>query len=86
MIEDHPTLAIIKLGEDEKVRELAEEFATYGKLKVDEASLNVRNNKILYSNLYNKSSVGFVNVDNFIVHVFRRSDDGTIEAEVFKQI
>ena len=85
MIEDKPVLVIAHLGEDQKIKDLAEEFVLQGKIINDEAMLNARNNQILYSNLKEQSSVGFVGVSDFVVCVLRRSDYGTIEAEVFKQ-
>ena len=85
MIKDQPVLVITDLNEDQKIKELAEEFAYYGKLRNDETALTARNNEILYSNLKDKSSVGFVEVSDFVTRISRRSDYGTIEAEVFRR-
>lgn len=84
-IHNQPVLLISHLDESQKIKELAEDYSRHEKILIDDFSLGARNNKILYSNMYNEYSVGFVNVDDFVVHIVRRSDCGIIEAEIFKK-
>ena len=85
MINRQPVLLISRLDESQKIKELAEDYSKHEKFLIDDFSLGARNNRILYSNMYYDYSVGFVNVDDFVVHIVRRSDTGEIEAEVFKK-
>ena len=84
-IKNQPILLISNLDESQKIKELAEDYAKHEKILNDDFSLGARNNRILYSNLYFEYSVGFVNVEDFVVHIIRRSDNGNIEAEIFKK-
>ena len=85
MIEKQPVLLVANLSEDQTIKELAEEFSLQGRLVNSEATLSVQDNQVLYSNLKDNSSVGFVSVSNFVTYIHRRCDYGTIEAEVFKR-
>ena len=84
-IHGQPVLLISNLDESQKIKELAEDYSKHEKILIDDFSLGARNNRILYSNMYSEYSVGFVNVEDFVVHIVRRSDNGEIEAEVFKR-
>ena len=84
-IHDQPVLLISHLDESQKIKELAEDYSQHEKILIDDFSLGARNNRILYSNLYYEYSVGFVNVEDYIVHIARRSSHGDIEAEIFKK-
>lgn len=84
-INQQPVLLISRLDESQKIKELAEDYSMHEKFLIDDFSLGARNNRILYSNMYYEYSVGFVNVDDFVVHIVRRSDTGDIVAEVFKK-
>ena len=84
-IKDQPVLLISHLDESQKIKELAEDYSRHEKILIDDFSLSARNNKILYSNMYYEYSVGFVNVEDYVVHIVRRSDCGDIRAEIFKK-
>ena len=85
MIKHQPVLLVSKLNESQKIKDLAEDFAKNGKLTVDETELEANNNQILYSNISDQVSFAFVGVKNCAVRVYRRSDYGNYEAEIFKK-
>ena len=84
-VHNQPVLLISHLDESQKIKELAEDYSRHEKILIDDFSLGARNNRVLYSNMYYEYSVGFVNVEDYIVHIVRRSDYGDIEAEIFKK-
>ena len=84
-INNQPILVISNLNESQKIKELAEDYSRHEKILIDDFSLGARNNEILYSNMYNEFSIGFVNVDNIVTYITRRSDNGNLVAEIFKR-
>ena len=84
-VHNQPVLLISHLDESQKIKELAEDYSRHEKILIDDFSLGARNNRVLYSNMYYEYSVGFVNVEDYIVHIVRRSNYGDIEAEIFKK-
>ena len=84
-INKQPILVVSNLDESQKIKELAEDYSKHEKLLIDDFSLGARNNEVLYSNMYNSFSVGFVNVENIVVCITRRSDNGELIAEIFKR-
>ena len=86
MIKERPVLVISNLDESQKIQRLAEDYSKHEEFLIDDFSLGARNNRILYSNMYNSFSVGFVNVENVVVRISRHSEDGKIEAEIFERV
>lgn len=85
MINDQPILMVSRLNESQRIKDLADEFMENGKLTVDEVALEENNNQILYSSIVNQVSFAFVGVKDYTARVYRRSDNGNYEAEVFKR-
>lgn len=85
MINNQPVLVISRLNESQRIKDLAEEFRMNGRLTIDEAALEANNNQILYSSIVDQVSFAFVGVEGYTVRVYRRSDNGNYEAEVFKR-
>ena len=84
-INHRPILVISNLDESQKIKELAEHYSEHEKILEEDFSFGARNNEVLYSNMYDSFSVGFVNVENVVVCIMRRSDSGELVAEIFKR-
>lgn len=84
-IEDNIIIAIVKLSESQRVRELAEDYNTNKKFLTDDFSVGARNNMIVRSNFSEQVKVGFVGVDNYIVYTHKH-EDGTIDIAVSAQV
>lgn len=83
--EIHPIVAIVKLSESQRVKELAEDIKTARQILSVDFQIDARNNCIMRSNVSSDTIYGFVGVENCIVSVHKNAD-GTFEVSASQQI
>ena len=83
--EIHPIVAVVKLSESQRVKELAEDIKTARKILSVDFQIDARNNCIMRSNISEDTIYGFVGVENCIVSVHKNTD-GTFEVSASQQI
>ncbi len=83
--EIHPIVAVVKLSESQRVKELAEDIKTARKILSVDFQIDARNNCIMRSNISKDTIYGFVGVENCIVSVHKNAD-GTFEVSASQQI
>ena len=83
--EIHPIVAVVKLSESQRVKELAEDIKTARKILSVDFQIDARNNCIMRSNISEDTIYGFVGVENCIVSVHKNAD-GTFEVSASQQI
>ncbi len=83
--EIHPIVAVVKLSESQRVKELAEDIKTARQILSVDFQIDARNNCIMRSNISKDTIYGFVGVENCIVSVHKNTD-GTFEVSASQQI
>ncbi len=81
----HPIVAIVRLSESQRVKELAEDIKTARQILSVDFQIDARNNCIMRSNISGDTIYGFVGVENCIVSVHKNAD-GTFEVSASQQI
>lgn len=83
--EIHPIVAIVKLSESQRVKELAEDIKTARQILSVDFQIDARNNCIMRSNISKDTIYGFVGVENCIISVHKNAD-GTFEVSASQQV
>ena len=83
-IDDRIFVAVVKLDDSQKVKQLAENYTTHETILKDDFSVSARNNIIMHTNYSKEIHAGFVGVDECIVYSHKNSD-GSIEIAVSQQ-
>lgn len=71
-------IAVVKLNDSQKVRELAEDYKAHSKFLTDDFSVGARNNHICRTNMSDDISVGFVGVNNYTVTALKHQPNSNI--------
>ena len=75
IIEGVPVLAIVKLEDSQRVRQLAEDYQKNKDFLTDDFSVGARNNRVVRTNFSDEVRLGFVGVRNYDVVPMKLRDD-----------
>ncbi|MDO4871083.1 MAG: sugar phosphate nucleotidyltransferase [Candidatus Saccharibacteria bacterium] len=79
-------VAVVKLDDSQKVRELAEDYKANKKFLTADFSVGARNNRVSRTNMSKDISVGFVGVNNYTVTVLKDKSSSNISVIVSNDI
>lgn len=81
-IDGRIVVALVRLDDSQKVRQLAEDFKANKRFLLADFSVGARNNRVSRTNMSGDVSVGFVGVDNYTVTVLKHQPAGNITVVV----
>ena len=83
-IDDHIVIAIVKLDDSQKVKQLAENYKEHKEFLTDDFSFGARNNIVMRTDYSKEIRVGFVGVNDCIVYSHKHRT-GEIEIAISEQ-
>ena len=83
-IDDHIVIAVVKLDDSQKVKQLAENYKEHKEFLTDDFSFGARNNIVMRTDYSKEIRVGFVGVDDCIVYSHKHRT-GEIEIAISEQ-